>query len=71
MLDNLSQETSTTQNLPILKIHNGKLSITLQQNIRIQRDELTTLLINFLKDELNFANSELWDRYRFVGLRTV
>lgn len=60
VLDKLFQEISTTQNLPILKIHNGKLSITLQQNIRIQRDGLTTPLINFLKEELNFANSEFF-----------
>src|SRR5690606_40784365 len=39
---------------------NGKLTISLQQNIRILRDGLTTPLINFLKDELNFANSEFF-----------
>lgn len=57
-LDKIFQEISTTQILPIPKTHNGKLSITLQQNIRIQRDGLTTALINFLKEELNFANLE-------------
>ncbi len=60
ILNNLFQEISTTENRPTPKIHNGKLSITLQQNICIQRDGLTTSLINFLKDELNFANSEFF-----------
>lgn len=60
MLDKLFEEISTIQNLPIAKNHNGKLSITLQQNILIQRDGLTTPLINFLKEELNFANSEFF-----------
>ena len=59
-LDKLFQEISTTQNQPISKNHNDKLSITLQHNIRIQRDGLTTPLINFLKEELNFANSEFF-----------
>ena len=59
VLDKSFHEASTTQNLPINvascgnpKNHNGKLSITLQQNIRIQRDGLSTPLINFLKEEL-------------------
>lgn len=60
ILDKLFQEISTTQNQPIAKNHNGKLSITLQQNILIQRDGLTTPLINFLKEELNFANSKFF-----------
>lgn len=60
ILEKLYQEISTNQNLPIPKKHNGKLSISLQQNIRIQRDGLTTPLINFLKEELNFANSEFF-----------
>lgn len=67
VLDKFSQEVSTTQDLPInvvscgnSKSQNVKLSITLQQNIRIQRDRLSTPLINFLKEELNFANSEFF-----------
>lgn len=60
VLDKLFQEISTSLNLPIPKSHNGKLTISLQQNIRIQRDGLTTPLINFLKEELNFANSEFF-----------
>jgi superfamily II DNA or RNA helicase len=58
ILDKLYQEISTYQNLPIPKNNNGKLTILLQQNISVQRDGLTTPLINFLKEELNFANSE-------------
>jgi superfamily II DNA or RNA helicase len=60
ILEKLFQEISTIQNLPIAKNHNGKLSITLQQNILIQRDALTTPVINFLREELNFANSEFF-----------
>ena len=60
VLGNLFQEISTTGNLPIAKSLNGKLTILLQQNIRIQHDGLTTPLINFLKEELNFANSEFF-----------
>ncbi|WP_163411232.1 DEAD/DEAH box helicase [Flavobacterium ajazii] len=60
ILENLYQEISTTENLPIPKRNNGKLSITLQQNILIQRDGLTTSLINYLKEELNFANLEFF-----------
>ena len=60
ILDNLFQKISTTQNLPIPKNNNGKLIISLQQNIRIQRNGITTPLIHFLKEELNFANSEFF-----------
>src|SRR5690606_35777611 len=68
VLDNLFQENSITQNLPINylascgspKNHNGKLFITLQQTIHIQIDGFTISLINFLKEELNFANSEFF-----------
>ncbi|MCD9577508.1 DEAD/DEAH box helicase [Flavobacterium soyae] len=60
VLDNLFQENSTTQNLSFSKSNKGKLSIILQQNISIQRDGLTTPLINFLKEELNFANTEFF-----------
>lgn len=58
ILDKLYQEISTYQNLPIPKNNNGKLTILLQQNISVQRDGLTTPLINFLKEELNFTNSQ-------------
>jgi superfamily II DNA or RNA helicase len=39
---------------------NGKLNISLSNNIRLSRRGLTTTLINFLKEELNFANSEFF-----------
>ena len=35
-----------------------KLTITLNNVVKITRNGLSTLLINFLKDELNFANTE-------------
>jgi len=38
----------------------GKLNIFLNNNIRISRIGLTPALINFLKEELNFANSEFF-----------
>lgn len=38
----------------------GKLNISLNNNIRISRIGLTPALINFLKEELNFANSEFF-----------
>ncbi|MBV6429806.1 MAG: hypothetical protein KIPDCIKN_04381 [Haliscomenobacter sp.] len=38
----------------------GKLTISLTTNVRLARSELTTTLINYLKDELNFANSEFF-----------
>lgn len=60
ILNELYQEISTNQNLLIPKKYNGKLSIFLQQNIRIQRDGSSAPLINFLKEELNFANSEFF-----------
>lgn len=39
---------------------NGKLIISLNNNVRLSRVGLTTALINFLKEELNFANSEFF-----------
>lgn len=63
VLDKLFQEISTKQNLPtndVASYGSRKLSIALQQNIRIQRDRLSSPLINFLKEELNFANSEFF-----------
>ncbi len=60
ILDNLFQKISTTQNLPIPMNSNGKLTILLRQNIRIQRNRITNPLIHFLKEELNFANSEFF-----------
>ena len=41
-------------------VKNGKLSISLNNNVRLSRIGLTPTLINFLKEELNFANSEFF-----------
>ena len=40
------------------KIHSTKLQITLNNSIRLNRSGITSELIDFLKGELNFANSE-------------
>lgn len=39
---------------------NGKLNISLNNNVRLSRVGLTSTLINYLKEELNFANSEFF-----------
>ncbi len=39
---------------------NGKLNISLNNNVKLNRVGLTSTLINFLKEELNFANSEFF-----------
>lgn len=41
-------------------IQSGKLLITLKENISIHRNGLTLPLINFLKEELNFANADFF-----------
>lgn len=57
-LDKLYQDISS----PIVQITqkptNGKLVIGLNNTARISREGMTTTLINFLKDELNFASTE-------------
>ena len=40
------------------QIYSDKLQITLNNSIRLNRNKIASILINFLKDELNFANSE-------------
>ncbi|GAA3592569.1 DEAD/DEAH box helicase family protein [Flavivirga amylovorans] len=40
------------------RIHSTKLHITLNNSIRLNRSGITSELINFLKDELNFSNPE-------------
>ena len=59
VLAHLYRKISMVHNLPIANT-TEKLMISLKQNICIQRDKLTTSLINFLKEELNFANSEFF-----------
>lgn len=39
---------------------NGKLSISLSNTIRISRNRLTPTLTHFIREELNFANSEFF-----------
>lgn len=60
VLEDLYQEVCEGGNQPIVVKDKGKLKITLKQNIHIQRDGLNPTLINFLKNELNFANSEFF-----------
>lgn len=55
ILDNLSSYKE-----PTLQLESNKLTITLKQNIRIHRNGLTLPLINFLKEELNFANADFF-----------
>jgi len=57
-LDKLYQEVSSSSLSILPKTSNGKLAISLNNMVRISRNGMTTPLINFLKEELNFANSE-------------
>jgi superfamily II DNA or RNA helicase len=60
-LDELYQIHNTLQNIPasiIPKLYNEKLTIRLANDIKINRIAISTPLINFLKEELNFLNSE-------------
>ncbi len=41
-------------------VTNSKLKISLSNNVRLSRIGLSSTLINFLKEELNFANSEFF-----------
>ena len=58
VLDKLYQDLSTTNTQIFQAPVNGKLVICLNNMVRISREGMTTTLINFLKEELNFANSE-------------
>lgn len=42
------------------KLASGKLKISLNNNVSLSRIGLTSTLINYLKEELNFANSEFF-----------
>jgi superfamily II DNA or RNA helicase len=57
-LDDLFKSISTQDTSQSVKAQTGKLKIYLSNNVRISKIGLTTLLINFLKEELNFANTE-------------
>ena len=57
-LEKLYQDISNSTIQIVQKPTNGKLVICLNNTVRISREGMTTTLINFLKEELNFANSE-------------
>jgi len=59
-LDKLYQlfTTNTALSSVPAKTKSGKLQITLSNSVRLNRSGMTSLLINYLKEELNFVNSE-------------
>ncbi|MFV8347919.1 TOTE conflict system archaeo-eukaryotic primase domain-containing protein [Flavobacterium sp. ZB4P13] len=60
-LDKLYQIYNTSQNIAVPALpqsNNGKLTITLNNVVKINRNAISTPLINFLKEELNFLNTE-------------
>lgn len=57
-LDQLYQSLTTTSNSTFQKIGEGKLMIALSNEVKISREGMTAPLTNFLKEELNFTNSE-------------
>ncbi|MEJ5102404.1 TOTE conflict system archaeo-eukaryotic primase domain-containing protein [Chryseobacterium sp. MYb328] len=59
-LDGLYKELSASSDSYISKSFGESLIITLDSELKITRTGLTTLLINFIKEELNFANSEFF-----------
>ncbi len=58
VLDKLYQNFSITNKPVFQKKEIGKLLISLENRVTLSRDGMTTSLINFLKEELNFVNSE-------------
>ncbi len=57
-LDQLYQLLTATANTTFQKIGEGKLMIALSNEVKISREAMTAPLTNFLKEELNFTNSE-------------
>lgn len=57
-LDQLYQSLNTIPDSIFKKVGGGKLKIVLHNEVRISREGMTTALINYLKEELNFKNSE-------------
>lgn len=57
-LDKLYQSVSTPSISTYPKASKGKLVISLSNEARISREGMTTPLINFLKEELNFVSTE-------------
>jgi hypothetical protein len=62
-IDYLDEQYKTlSPDAPIItpQTKNGKLKISLNNTIKISRNGLSPMLIHFLKEELNFANSEFF-----------
>jgi hypothetical protein len=57
-LTELFQENLTEKNVFIQNNVSENLVIQLNNQVKINRNGLTTILIDFLKEELNFANAE-------------
>jgi len=57
-LEQLYQSLNTNSNSNFQNIAVGKLKIELNNKVKISRVGMTSPLINYLKEELNFANSE-------------
>lgn len=57
-LDEFYQSVSTSTISTHPKVSNGKLVISLSNEVSISREGMTTTLINFLKEQLNFASTE-------------
>lgn len=57
-LDQLYQSLNTIPDSIFKKVGDEKLKIVLHNEVRISREGMTTALINYLKEELNFTNSE-------------
>jgi superfamily II DNA or RNA helicase len=57
-LDELYQEISGSDTELSSKVTNSKLLIKLDNAVKLSRTGITRALINFLKEELNFTNSE-------------
>lgn len=59
-LDKLYITVSEKKDEILAKINAGRLTIKLDNEVKISRDGLTIELINYLKDELNFSNTEFF-----------
>ncbi len=59
-LDTLYETLSRKNDGIIRNKETGKLSITLDNEVRISRDGLAIKLINYLKEELNFPNTDFF-----------
>jgi superfamily II DNA or RNA helicase len=57
-LENFYQPLTSDSNSDFQKVVNNKLIIKLDNEVMISRNGMTKLLIDFLKEELNFTNSE-------------